>query len=158
MKDLNKNEVYDLRGITEEQAEEIQTHLIDIGVYWAKGYEALENIKTRKYLIFKHGYWLHGSEDEPTTHISTLFEEKSLEEQLQEAEIKVEELKKQIEERDKPKIGDVVRVWDSSERYCIGVYEYTSESSHYAIKGMSYKWANIKKLTQQEVIELLFGK
>lgn len=162
MKDLNKNEVYDLRGITEEQAVLIKEKLRESNVVWHNSDRCIDYLMTSEYLINNNGNWFHGSADNyPTTHISTLFE-KSLEKELEEAETKVAELKKQIEERDKPKVGDVCKFYDSNENeFIIDVYcEYNSEESTYKhkAKNLDNHWSNIKKLTQQEVIDFLFNK
>lgn len=156
MKDLNPKEVYDLRGITEEQAVLIKEKLRESNVVWHKSDRCIDYLMTSEYLINNNGNWFHGSADNyPTTHISTLFE-KSLEKELEEAETKVAELKKQIEERDKPKVGDVVKAWDGSERYGIGVYD--GHDSYHRLKGSVYGWNNVRKLTEKEVIDLLFNK
>lgn len=104
MKDLNKNELYDLRGITQEQAEELLKWLMindkewhidfisDFGKFDNFVYYQSKDITT----------WMFSDDDTPTTHISTLFEQ-SYEEQLIEAVKRVEELKRKINE---PKVGD----------------------------------------------------
>ncbi|AXF52588.1 MAG: hypothetical protein [Caudoviricetes sp.] len=156
MKDLNPKEVYDLRGITEEQAILIKEKLGKNNVLWHKSNRCIEYLMTDDYLINNNGNWYHGSADNyPTTHISTLFEEKSLEEQLNDTLKLADELKKQIEDRYNPKVGDVVKVWDE-QNTMKALGKYRGHDGYYRIDGLSYGFDNIKKLTQQEVIDLLF--
>lgn len=96
MKDLNRDEVYDLRGITHEQAVELLEWLKENDRDWNDNY--ISGIKKYKTIYFDDDIneWLPDAPREDiTSHISTLFE-KSLEEQLKDAEKKVDELKQQI--------------------------------------------------------------
>lgn len=158
MKDLNPKEIYDLRGITEEQAKEVYEWLLKNEPRWhPSGHSSMFNNSTIHYNL---GRWYFSSRTDTTTHISTLFEEKSLEQELQEAETKVAELKKQIEERDKPKKGDVCKFYDSEEEnYVISKLMEIDNTHHLSyISNRGFRWCKAKKLTQQEVIDLLFGK
>lgn len=158
MKDLDKTQVYDLRGITEEQAKELYEWLRSYDrdwFYW--GHEKLIGGGSLEYF---YPEWLL-SDSQPTTHISTLFE-KSYEEQLQEAKKKLEHYKKEVERLEnesKPKVGDVVKAWQSNENdFVIGILKSVDESVFPHYVGDSVWFKHARKLTEQEVIELLFNK
>src|SRR5690606_8288290 len=102
MKDLDKTQVYDLRGITEEQAKELLDWLVENDRGWATPeslddydgfYGAIQEYKSIKYTGMADWFV---SVSKPTTHISTLFEQ-SYEEQLQEAKKQLEHYKKEVE-------------------------------------------------------------
>lgn len=158
MKDLDKTQVYDLRGITEEQAKELLEWLRYYD--WEWGEFDYRWFMEDGCLEYSYPEWFT-NENKPTTHISTLFEQ-SYEEQLQEAKKKLEHYKKEVErmenERD-PKIGDVCKFWDSIEsNFVIGILTDTGRSSLPYQVG-DFGWCkNAKKLTEQEVINLLFKK
>ena len=166
MKDLDRTQVYDLRDITEEQAIELLDWLVEYDSGWTTpasldGYYGFY-VAIREYPSFKYtgrDCW-HVSVSKHTTHISTLFE-KSYEQQLQEAKKKLEHYKKEVERlgnESKPKVGDVVKAWNnnSSAKPIIGKLEDLHLNTHYGIGGHWYE--NAKKLTEQEVIDLLFKK
>lgn len=73
MKDLDRNEVYDLRGAREEQLVELIEWLGKQQGSWV-GYPVV-NLQRADYIRCCSGWWCHGTEEEPTIHISTLFEE-----------------------------------------------------------------------------------
>lgn len=104
IQDLDRSQIYDLRGITHEQAEELLQWLIDNDNGWDYGF--LPNFhKYNSLIYFERSHittWTFSYEEKPTTSISTLFE-LSYEEQLIEAVKRVEELKRKINE---PKVGD----------------------------------------------------
>lgn len=158
MKDLDKTQVYNLRGITEEQARELLEWLKDNDVYWegCVHYRLMEHTS----LEYRDGEWDFVHETS-TTHISTLFE-KSYEQQLQEAKKQLEHYKKEVERLEnesKPKLGDVVKAWQSNENdFVIGILKSVDESVHPHYVGDSGWFKNAKKLTEQEVIDLLFKK
>lgn len=154
MKDLDKTQVYDLRGITEEQAKELCERLRGYNRGWGDwGYESLMEDDSLEYF---YPEWKL-SDRKPTTHISTLFE-KSYEQQLQEAKKKLEHYKREVERLEnesKPKVGDVVKAWDiGSGYYSIGFIEHIQDYGYLLSDGMY--WDNAKKLTEKEVIDLLF--
>lgn len=158
MKDLNKREVYDLRGITKEQAKEVYEWLLKNEPQWTDN--GVTEFRGRNFIYHNGTRFIFTESAFSTVHISTLFEEKSLEEQLKEAEVKVAELKKQIRERDTPKVGDVCKFWSNDEdEFIIGklieVDKSVAELPYEASNGGYYDHA--KKLTQQEVIDLLFN-
>ena len=167
MKDLDRTQVYDLRGITEKQARELLDWLVEYDSGWATPeslydydgfYESIQEYTSIKYTgraDWYAGVW------KPTTHISTLFEQ-SYEEKLQEAIEKLEHYKKEVERLEnesKPKLGDVVKAWQSNENdFVIGILKSVDESVHPHYVGDSGWFKNAKKLTEQEVIDLLFKK
>ena len=113
MKDLNKNAVYDLGGITEEQVKEVYKWLLKNEPQWCDN--GVIEFKNKQGICYSNSRFIFTiPNSSQSIHISKLFE-KSLEQELKEAEIKVAELKKQIEERDTPKIGDVCKFWDDYE-------------------------------------------
>ena len=157
MKELDKTQVYDLRGITEEQARGL--------LKWLKandeGWERCAHYRLMEYrsLEYRDFEWDVVNET-PTTHISTLFEQ-SYEQQLQEAKKKLDHYKKEVERLEnesKPKVGDVCKFWDFDEGVFIisELVQISEDSSPYLSCGDSYR--NAKKLTEQEVIDLLFKK
>ena len=158
MKELDKTQVYDLRGITEEQARGL--------LKWLKandeGWERCAHYRLMEYrsLEYRDFEWDVVNET-PTTHISTLFEQ-SYEQQLQEAIEKLEHYKKEVERLEnelKPKVGDVVKAWQSNENdFVIGILKSVDESVHPHYVGDSGWFKNAKKVTEQEVIDLLFKK
>lgn len=160
MKNLNKNEVYSLDGITHEQAVELLEWLKENDVDWGDSY--LSCIKSSNYLIFLDT-WCYGSKKDvkPTTHISTLFTT-----ELCDLIKQRDELNKKIEEYGKPKVGDVCKFWDGSTEESDGYVVSKLTNIHLGedirspykanINGTWFK--NAKKLTEQEVIELLFKK
>lgn len=103
MKDLNINEVYDLRGITHEQAEELLQWLIENEKGWSYKFETRFFEYNSIMYYTDANTWLFSNIADTTTHISTVFDEKSYEEQLIEAIKRVEELKRKINE---PKVGE----------------------------------------------------
>lgn len=166
MKDLDKTQVYDLRGITEEQARELLDWLVENDRGWATpesldGYDGFYRA-IQEYTSIKHtgiADWFV-SVSKPTTHISTLFE-KSYEQQLKEAKKQLEHYKKEVERLEsesKPKVGDVCKFWDFDEGVFIlsELVQISEDSSPYLSWGDSYR--NARRLTEQEVIDLLFKK
>lgn len=158
MKDLDKTQVYDLIGITEEQAKELYAWLLVNEEGWDDwGYENLIGDDGLEYFHTEWGI----SSSKPTTHISALFEP-TYEEQLQEAKKKLDHYKKEVERLEnesKPKINDVCKFWNYFESdFVIGILTDTDESScPYQAGG--YAWyEHAKKVTEQEVIDLLFNK
>ena len=158
MKDLDKTQVYDLRGITEEQAKELLDWLNGIERGWDEfGYMHLMEDLSLEYL---YPEWVLGAR-EPTTHISTLFEQ-SYEQQLQEAKKQLDHYKKEVERLEnesKPKVGDVAKAWNCNEKYfVVGVITFIDNTGFpYCICNREW-FCNVKKLTEQEVIDLLFKK
>ena len=158
MKDLDKTQVYDLRGITEEQAKEL--------VEWIKangeGWEHFNYDWVFEYISLGHSdsEWVYG-DSEPTTHISTLFE-KSYKEQLKEAKKQLEHYKKEVERLEseiKPKVGGVFKFWDSIEsNFVIGTLTGIIGGDFTYLVGRTARFKNAKKLTEKEVIDLLFKK
>lgn len=156
MKDLDRSQVYDLRGITEEQAKELYSFLLANDKGWSD--ENYRWLREDHSLIYLSDVWATSGR-EPTTHISTLFEQ-SYEQQLQEAKKKLEHYKREVERLEnesKLKDGDVVKAWDSENgEYSIGVIEDINDYGYLLNDGI--RWYNAKKLTEQEVIDLLFKK
>ena len=157
MKDLDKTQIYDLRGITEEQARELYKWLRVHDKGWSD--ENYRWLREDHSLIYLSDVWATSGR-EPTTHISTLFET-TYEQQLQEAKKKLDHYKKEVkrlENESIPKVGDVVKAWNnnSSAKPIIGKLEDLHLNTHYGIGGHWYE--NAKKLTEQEVIDLLFKK
>lgn len=74
MKDLDKNEVYGLRGATSEQLEELLDWLRARQQSWYN--TQIWQLVSDRYIRYD-GRWVRGSVDTmvPTTHISTLFED-----------------------------------------------------------------------------------
>lgn len=73
MKDLDKMGVYDLRGATSEQLEELLNWLRARQRSW---YDTdLGQLAQKVYVRFDGDHWVTGSCGEPSIHISTLFEE-----------------------------------------------------------------------------------
>lgn len=62
-----------------------------------------------------------------------------------------------IKPDDKPKVGDVCKFWDKEDRFIIGIYKEWDGSYHRHTANYG-GFNNAKKLSQQEVNELLFGK
>ena len=167
MKDLDRTQVYDLRGITEKQARELLDWLVENDSGWTTpasldGYYGFY-VAIREYPSFKYtgrDCW-HVSVSKHTTHISTLFE-KSYEQQLQEAKKKLEHYKKEVERlgnESKPKINDICKLWNDVESdFVIGILTDIDESDFpYQVRDSAW-FKNAKKLTEQEVIDLLFKK
>lgn len=162
MKDLDETQVYDLRGITEEQAKELYDWLRDYDSGWVTDYYSFY-WAIQKYISIKYTdmtRWFL-SDRKPTTHISTLFET-TYEEQLHEAKSQLEHYKKEVgrlENERKPKVGDVCKFWDYIESdFVIGILTDIDEVDD-IYEGSRSTWSeNAKKLTQQEVIGLLFDK
>ena len=163
MKDLDKTQVYNLRGITEEQARELLDWLVEYDSGWETNhdffYSAIQECTSIEHTEMTTRW--HISNSNPMTHISTLFEQ-SYEEKLQEAIEKLEHYKKEVERLEnesKPKLGDVVKAWQSNENdFVIGILKSVDESVHPHYVGDSGWFKNAKKLTEQEVIDLLFKK
>ena len=167
IKDLDRNQIYDLRGITHEQAEELLKWLIKKETRWVNN--GILDITQCKYLVFYINRWCLSNEKEPTTHISTLFEP-SYEEQLIEAVKRVEILKEKVKQLKEPKVGDVCKFWDDDEDGFVisKISEIRNDSDvisrvfpYGVYKTGNYHiqyYKNAKKLNQQEVIELLFNK
>lgn len=160
IKGLDRNKIYDLRGITHEQAEELLKWLIENDKEWDE--IDLEYLVSHNNIFFDTNWneWLlcYGEYYDPTTHISTLFEP-SYEDQLIESVKRVEILKEKVKKLKEPEVGDVCKFWDDEEEdFVIGklshidtdIYPYLASETNY------YKYS--KKITQQEVIELLFNK
>jgi hypothetical protein len=103
IKDLDRKQIYDLRGITHEQQVELSKWMAE-NTPWPNDM-CLKWIKETTTLSYGPVNWLRGTceHERCTTHISTLFEEPSYEEQLIEAVKRVEELKRKINE---PKVGE----------------------------------------------------
>src|SRR5699024_4289839 len=101
------------------------------------------------------------SYNKPTANISTLFE-KPYEEQLQEAKKQLEHYKREVERLEnesKPKVGDVAKAWNCNEKYfVVGVITFIDNTGFPYLVGDSVWFKNAKKLTEQEVINLLFKK
>lgn len=159
MKDLDKTQVYDLRGITEEQAKELHRWLCkDDEVWRGISYRWLREGFSLEYYSTE---WAR-SGGEPTTHILTLFGQSYEEQQLQEAKKKLDHYKKEVERLEsklKPKINDVCKFWDyNSDDFLIGILTSTNDSKLPYKAGESNWFKNAKKLTEQEVIDLLFNK
>lgn len=157
MKDLDKTQVYDLIGITEEQAKELYRRICERDKGWID--EDYRWLKEDGSLEFIHPCWVLSGR-EPTTHILTLFEP-TYEEQMQEAKNQLDHYKKEVERLEnesKPKIGDVCKFWDFNEGvFIIGELTQILEGpSPYLSWGDGYR--NAKKVTEQEVIDLLFKK
>lgn len=158
MKDLDKTQVYDLRGITEEQAKELYRWLCqrdevwgDISYRWLREDVSLES---------HYSEWkLSGSK--PTTHISTLFYQ-PYEQQLREAKKKLEHYKKEVdrlENESKPKVGDVCKFWFNNEdEFVISVLVDLRHEYTHGFESPTSFFKNAKKVTEQEVIDLLFKK
>jgi len=166
MKDLDRTQVYDLRGITEKQAREILDWLVENDSGWVTNYynfySAIQDYTSIKYTDMTR--WIL-SDRKPTTHISTLFEQ-TYEEKLQEAKKQLEHYKKEVKRLEnesknesKPKVGDVCKFWDYVESdFVIGILTDTfGEYPTYQV-GRTAWFRNAKKLTEQEVIDLLFRK
>lgn len=158
MKDLDKTQVYDLIGITEEQAKELIEWLKDNDKGWDEfGYRRVIEGFPLEY--FDNEWSLSGSKT--TTHISTLFE-KSYEQQLQEAKKRLEHYKREIERLEnesKPKVGDVCKFWyDVESDFFIGILTGTDDSNYPYQVGVGGWFKHAKKLTEKEVIDLLFNK
>src|SRR5699024_6323639 len=128
MKNLDKTQVYDLRGITEEQAKELYELLCCYNEGWSNG--NYRWIRESFSLEFARPFWTLSS-SKPTTHISTLFEP-TYEEQLQEAKKKLEHYKKEVErleDESKPKINDVCKFWNDVEGdFFIGILTGADDS------------------------------
>ena len=162
MKDLDKTQVYDLRGITEEQARELHEWLVDNDIGWVTNYYNFYS-SIQEYISIKYTEmtsWILSYSNQ-TTHISTLFEP-TYEEQLQEAKKKLEHYKREVERLEnesEPKVGDVCKFWDNLDSdFFIGILTGT-EDSDFPYKVWDSVWLkNAKKLTEQEVINLLFKK
>ena len=158
MKDLDKTQVYDLRGITEEQARELYELLIVHDEGWSD--ENYKWIRESFSLEFTHPFWAL-SDRKPTTHISTLFEQ-SYEQQQKKKKKKLEHYKEEVERLEnesKPKINDVCQFWNYSEsNFVIGILTTISEGDSMYECSVSTWFENAKKLTEQEVIDLLFKK
>lgn len=93
MKDLDRTQVYDLIGITEEQAKELYRRICERDKGWNdEDYRWLKEDGSLEYI---HPCWVLSGR-EPTTHILTLFEQ-PYEEQLQEAKKKLKHYKKEVE-------------------------------------------------------------
>lgn len=88
--------------------------------------------------------------------------EPTYEQQLQEAKKQLDHYKKEIERLEnesKPKINDVCKFWDNFESYfVIGILTEIDDSDFPYNVGDSVWLKNAKKLTEQEVIDLLFKK
>lgn len=74
MKDLDKNEVYDLRGATSEQLGEVINWLRKRQPSWYN--TEVCDLAKNTYVRFDGGGWVRGHSEETTVHISTLFEDK----------------------------------------------------------------------------------
>lgn len=157
MKDLDETQVYDLRGITEEQAKELYE--------WLRCYDRWRDRWEHRYIIEGDSLeyyteWLI-SNRKPTTHISTLFEP-TYEQQLQEAKKKLEHYKKEVERLEnkiRPNINDVCKFWDNDESvFAIGTLSLIDDSDVPYNVGDSAWFKNAIKVTEQEVIDLLFKK
>ena len=160
MKDLDKTQVYDLRGITEEQAKDLYECLCCYEEGWnGLGYRHIIEVIEDSLVYFNHEWVL--SDSKPTVHISTLFEQ-TYEQQLQEAKKKLEHYKKEVERLEnesKTEEGDVCKFWNYFEGdFAIGILTAISEvDSTYECSGTTW-FKHAKKLTEQEVINLLFKK
>lgn len=158
MKDLDKTQVYDLRGITEEQARELHEWLKANDKVWI--YMDCRWLKDKYSLINLCNKW-RLSENKPTTHISTLFE-KSYEQQLQEAKKQLEHYKKEVERLENgnsPKTNDVVKAWNNvGDDFVIGILTNMRGGYYPYEVGRADWFKNAKKLTDKEVIDLLFKK
>lgn len=162
MKDLDKTQVYDLRGITEEQAKELYDWLRDYDSGWTADYYIFY-WDIRKYISIKYTditRWFL-SDRKPTTHISTLFES-TYEQQLQESKSQLERYKKEVERLEnesKPKVGDVCKFWNYFESdFVIGTLTGIADGDFPYLVGESGWFKHAKKLTEKEVIDLLFNK
>lgn len=163
MKDLDKKQVYDLRGITEEQAKELYDWLCYYDSGWVTDYYSFY-WSIQKYISIEYTdmtRWVL-SDRKPTTHISTLFE-KSYEEQLQEAKNQLERYKKEVERlenENNPKINDVCKFWNDVESdFVIGILTDVDEDDFpYRVGGRLNWFTHAKKVTEQEVVDLLFRK
>ena len=158
MKDLDKTQVYDLRGITEEQTNELYEWLCCYDEGWSdENYRWLRESFSLEYI---YPYWAI-SDRKPTTHISTLFE-KSYEQQLQEAKKQLEHYKREVERLEneiRPNINDVCKFWDNDESvFAIGTLSLIDDSDVPYNVGDSAWFKNAQKLTEQEVVDLLFKK
>lgn len=153
MKDLDKNEVYDLRGITHEQAVELLKWLKVNDVDWEDCHLSL--LTSQRYLRWEVE-WNCGSADSvsSSTHISFLFEI-----ELESLIRQRDELNKRIEEYGNPKVGDVCKVVVSGGH---SIFITKVESIEYRDGAVDYvnEWGveSCVKITEQEVIELLFKK
>lgn len=161
MKNLDKTQVYDLRGITEEQAKELHDWLVENDIGWVTDYYSFYwSIQKYKSLEYIYPEWMLGDR-EPTTHISTLFE-KPYEQQLQEAKKQLDHYKKEVERLEnesKPKINDVCKFWyDVESDFFIGILTGTDDSNFPYQLGAGGWFKHAKKVTEQEVIDLLFKK
>lgn len=167
MRDLDRTQVYDLRGITEEQARELLDWLVENDSGWSTlasfddyygFYTAIQDYPSIKYT--ERSCW-HVSVSEHTIHISTLFEP-TYEQQLQEAKNKLEHYKKEVERlenENRPKVGDVGKFWNYFEGdFVIGILTDISEGDSLCeCSGITW-FKHAKKVTEQEVIDLLFKK
>ena len=164
MKDLDKTQVYDLRGITEEQARELLDWLVEYDSGWETNhdffYSAIQECTSIEHTEMTTRW--HISNSNPMTHISTLFEQ-SYEEKLQEAIEKLEHYKKEVERLEnesKTKVGDVCKFWyDVESDFFIGILTGIVGVSVFPYQAGGGEWfKNAKKVTEQEVIDLLFKK
>ena len=163
MKDLDKTQVYDLRGITEEQARELYELLIVHDEGWSD--ENYKWIRESFSLEYIHPFWAL-SDRKPTTHISILFEQ-SYEQQLQEAKKQLEHYKREIERLEnerRPTVNSICKLWNDDESdFIIGtvvkIRNLLLDGTRLIFLSSSgYGFKHAKKLTEQEVIDLLFKK
>lgn len=99
IKDLDRNQIYDLRGITYEQQLELSKWMAE-NTPWPNDM-CLKWIKETTVLSYGPVNWIRGTcgHERCTAHISALFEEQSYEEQLIEALERVKTLKAKIKEQ-----------------------------------------------------------
>lgn len=130
MKDLDRTQVYDLRGITKEQAKEL--------IEWLRRYDKGWDELGYRYIIedfsleYSYPEWVLSGSD-PTTHISTLFEPTY-----------------------EPKAGDVCMFWDYNRNdMIIGKLGGITGVKKIAFESSSRTWfKNFEKITNPEIIKL----
>lgn len=177
MKDLDETQVYDLRGISLEQSKELYRWLRVNDEGWdCYGsdiifHESCLRNETLGYVSDVE--WVFASHNvPPTQHIIQRFssisttsnKELFYENDLEYARERLEHYQREVdrlEQDHKPKANDVCKFWDDSEsKYVIGILKRIDEQdTNYPYQSHSgLYYTNSKKLTEQEVINLLFNK
>lgn len=146
-----------------EQARKLQEIAIKQGFEWEHGDEKIRHLDEKSFQFGYKGkkiitYYFRKNhyQDEYITkkaHFNDLFKAETLQEKEQRLLKELEEVRKKIEEQNKPKVGDWCKFWDDdTDEFLIGKFK-NKFLGVYTSSGRTF--LNCEKITNPQLIELL---